>query len=75
MVNKNKTLCSEIWKARNNYIFAGGYLITFFAFTVLPVIIAIVMSFTYYNLLQPPKFIYLQNYLNLSQMINYFGHR
>ena len=37
---------------------------TFFLFTVLPVLIAIFISFTYFNVLEPPKFIGWENYLS-----------
>ena len=47
------------------YLYIAPFFIIFFLFTVLPVLISIFYGFTYYNVLQPPKFIGLQNYINL----------
>jgi len=41
------------------------FLIIFFTFTVLPVFISIVLSFTHYNVLQAPEFIGFENYRKL----------
>ncbi len=41
------------------------FLIIFFTFTVLPVFISIVLSFTHYNVLQAPEFIGFDNYRKL----------
>jgi multiple sugar transport system permease protein len=37
----------------------------FFIFTILPVTISIIYSFTYFNILEPPRWIGVQNYINL----------
>jgi len=37
----------------------------FIVFYIVPVITSIFLSFTYYNILEPPKFIGFQNYINL----------
>ena len=47
------------------YLFLLPYAIVFTLFYVIPVVISILYSFTYYNVLEPPKFIGLQNYINL----------
>lgn len=55
-------------KARKNidcYFYIAPYFLLFTLFTVLPVIIAIYYSFTYYNVVQPPRFIGLKNYIDL----------
>ena len=41
------------------------YFIFFFVFTIIPVLVAIYLSFTYFNLLQPPQFRGLFNYIRL----------
>ena len=48
-----------------DYLFMLPYLAIFFVFTVLPVVIAIVLSFTYFNVLQAPSFTGISNYVNL----------
>lgn len=47
------------------YAFLAPYAILFTLFYILPVCSSIFYSFTYYNILEPPRFIGLQNYLNL----------
>ena len=52
-------------RSKNCYLFLAPYALVFFMFFVLPVIISIYYSFTYYNILEKPRFIFLQNYINL----------
>lgn len=47
------------------YAFLAPYAILFILFFVAPVVVSIFFSFTYYNILEPPKFIGLQNYISL----------
>ncbi len=51
--------------SRGLYLFLLPFMLVFTAFYVLPVIISIFYSFTYYNILEPPRWIGLQNYINL----------
>lgn len=46
-------------------IFALPFLLLFFVFTVIPVFVALILSFTNYNILQPAQYVGLQNYLTL----------
>lgn len=55
----------EVAKNWDAYLFSAPFFIIFFVFTVLPVVISIGLSFTYYNILQTPSFVGLQNYFNL----------
>ena len=52
-------------KSKTYYYFLAPYASLFFLFYVLPVIASVFLSFTYYNVLEPPKFIAFQNYINL----------
>ncbi|HOB91150.1 MAG: sugar ABC transporter permease [Bacillota bacterium] len=63
--NWAQRLWKEIKANKAAYFFLAPYAILFFLFTVLPVLIAIGLSFTHYNMLQPPKWIGYQNYLRL----------
>lgn len=45
-----------------SYAMMSPFMILFIIFTVIPVVAAIVLSFTYFDMLQAPKFIGLQNY-------------
>lgn len=49
----------------NILLFVGPYMLLFTIITVLPVLVAIGLSFTYFNVIQPPGFIGLQNYIRL----------
>ena len=55
----------EIRKNRDNYLMVAPYAVIFTVNTVIPVVLAIVMSFTYFNLLEPPQFRGLFNYMRL----------
>lgn len=54
-----------IWKCKVQYLFLFPYALLFTVFFITPVVISIFYSFTYYNVLNPPEFIFLQNYINL----------
>ena len=47
------------------YLFIAPFLLCFLVFMILPIAISLVLSFTYYNILEPPRFIGLTNYVNL----------
>lgn len=49
----------------NDYFFLSFWLVIFLVFTVLPVIAAMVLSFTNYDMVQTPSFIGINNYLRL----------
>ena len=47
------------------YLFLLPYAVLFLTFFILPIVTSIFYSFTYYNILEPPRFIGFQNYINL----------
>lgn len=47
------------------YLFLAPYAILFFTFFILPICTSIFYGFTYYNILEKPRFIGVQNYINL----------
>ena len=47
------------------YLFLAPYAILFAMFYIFPVVASIYYSFTYYNILESPRFIGLQNYISL----------
>ena len=55
----------EIWLNRSAYILMAPFMVIFFTFTVLPVIMTIILSFTQYNILEEPVFVGFQNYREL----------
>lgn len=70
-VKQGKTMQNTVSRFRKiqgyteDYLFMLPYLIIFFVFTVLPVIIAIILSFTYFNVLETPSFVGFDNYVHL----------
>ncbi|VEU80297.1 carbohydrate ABC transporter permease [Haploplasma axanthum] len=64
-LTKRQHLVKEIKQNKHNYILLAPYFILFFAFTVIPVLMSMGISFTYFNLLESPKFVGFDNYMNL----------
>lgn len=52
-------------KFNTSFLFVLPYAIIFFLLIVLPILIAIFLSFTYYNSVQAPTFIGITNYINM----------
>lgn len=48
-----------------SYLFLAPYLLLFSMFTIIPVLVSIFLSFTSYNMLEPPKWLGTANYLRL----------
>ena len=48
---------------RSSYFMIAPFLIAFFIFTVLPVVAAIALSFTDFNMLQTPNWVGFDNYV------------
>lgn len=65
IVAKQKKLSYQIKRSRVSYAMLAPYFILFFLFTVLPVVISIVLSFTYFNMLELPTFVGWKNYIKL----------
>lgn len=62
---KLKRTWAEMKANKTCYLFLAPYAILFTIFFIVPVVMSIGLSFTYYNVFEPPKFIGLQNYINL----------
>lgn len=65
IAKKQGRLGYRVKKAKWSYIMIAPYFILFFLFTVLPVVMAIGFSFTYYNMLEMPQFVGWKNYIKL----------
>lgn len=70
MKNKNEvTYLSYTWKQmkkkKAGYAFIAPYYLLFTVFTIVPVLISIFFSFTYFNALEAPQFLGLDNYMRL----------
>ena len=64
-VKKELTLWERMKKSKTSYIMMAPYLILFFFFTILPILSSVVLSFTYFNILEPPTFVGWKNYTKL----------
>ena len=62
---KRERQARDIYKHRVCYLFLAPYALVFLLFFVTPLLISIFFSFTYFNILEPPRFIGLRNYINL----------
>jgi multiple sugar transport system permease protein len=63
--DKMRQLLTEIWSYRLSYLFIAPFMFCFIAFIVIPVGAAIYLSFTYFNAIEPPRFIGWTNFQNL----------
>ncbi len=57
-----------VYSLRQNiegYSFIGLFVIGFLTFTVLPILMSLVFSFTKYDILSPPEFVGLKNYIQM----------
>ena len=70
-VKKQKVPMSDIARKElrkrtaTSYAFVMPYFLCFCLFTVLPVLISMFFSFTSFNILEPPKFTGLENYIRM----------
>ena len=62
---KQGRLWYQIKKNKTSYLMLAPYFILFFFFTILPVIVSILFSFTYFNMLEMPTFVGWKNYVKL----------
>ncbi len=60
-----KTGVKHAWQERSSYGMIAPFMIAFLLFTVIPVVAAIVLSFTDFNMLQTPNFVGFDNYKTL----------
>lgn len=69
VARKDMTMGQWVWKEmkRNKvaYLMVAPYMILFCIFTVLPVLLSMVLSFTNFNMLEFPDFVFLDNYISL----------
>lgn len=61
--NSEWSLKARIRKNKVSYIMIAPYFVLFFLFTVLPVLMSMMLSFTNFNVLEPPKFVGWGNYI------------
>lgn len=62
---KQNSIGYRIKKNRASYAMMAPYFILFFFFTILPVLASLILSFTYFNMLEMPTFVGWSNYVKL----------
>ena len=65
IAKKQAKLSYQIKRARWSYGMMAPYFILFFFFTVLPVLMSVILSFTYFNMLEWPTWVGWRNYVKL----------
>ncbi|WP_274361277.1 carbohydrate ABC transporter permease [Paenibacillus thermotolerans] len=63
--NRLKLLLRAMYAYRGSYMFLAPFLLFFALFTIIPVLTSMVLSFSYYNILEPPRWVGLGNYRSL----------
>lgn len=56
---------SAHWETRSSYLMMAPFMLLFFIFTILPILSAIGLSFTSFDMLQRPRFVGFSNYIRL----------
>jgi len=60
-----RQLAVDCYRSRTAYLFIAPFMLCFFAFIVVPVVMAILLSFTNYNAFETPTFSGIDNYIAL----------
>jgi len=64
-MNSKKGIIRQLIEQRYAYLFIGPAMIIFIIFVVIPIFASLFLSFTKYNVMQPPQLVGLSNYTNL----------
>lgn len=64
-MTKAQWTLNEMKRNKVAYVMIAPFMILFLIFTVFPVLLSIFLSFTQFNLLEMPKFIFMDNYIRL----------
>ncbi len=64
-MTKGRYTLIQMRKTWKGYVMVAPFVIMFFAFTVVPVILSIILSFTSFNMLEWPEFRFMDNYIQL----------
>lgn len=63
--HRAKRFALECWRDRVSYLFLAPFLVCFLGFIVIPIVLAVMLSFTSFDGFSFPKFVGIQNYLRL----------
>ncbi len=62
LTTKKGAFLRALRRDRLAYLLVTPYMLLFCVFTVVPVVVSLVLSFTSFNLLSPPHFVFLENF-------------
>ena len=69
VARKELTMRQWIWKEMKRnwvaYVMVAPYMLIFTIFTICPVLLSVIISFTNFNILEMPDFVFLSNYITL----------
>ena len=69
VARKDLTMRQWIWKEMKRnwvaYVMVAPYMLIFTIFTICPVLLSVIISFTNFNMLEMPDFVFLSNYITL----------
>lgn len=71
-MDRIQALFKNVKRHKTAYLFMVPYLVIFGTFTVIPVLMSIALSFTYYNMLEPASWVGWQNYIRLFLLDDVF---
>lgn len=75
MARSREGLLSRIWASRLSYVFVAPFVFVFTLFIVIPIVAAILLSFTHFNAIERPRFIGWDHYSYiLSQDLIFLQH-
>ena len=64
-ISRFRYTLKEMNRNKVGYVMIAPFMLVFTLFTVAPVVVSMVISFTDFNLLQAPNFVFLDNYIRL----------
>ncbi|MBQ9922683.1 MAG: sugar ABC transporter permease [Clostridia bacterium] len=64
-MTKRQAMLRDMKVNKVAYLMVAPFFLVFFVFTVLPVILSLFFSFTIFNMLEAPKFVFMDNYIRL----------
>ena len=69
VARKDMTMAQWTWKEMKKnwaaYLMVAPYMLIFTIFTIIPVLLSAILSFTNFNMLEWPDFVFLNNYISL----------
>jgi multiple sugar transport system permease protein len=65
IIKKLSHVATEVKKNKHAFVLLAPYFIIFTVFTAIPVLMSVVLSFTYFNMLEPPRWAGWDNYARL----------